>query len=350
MEDGEGGLDAIASVERASVNLDQIRKLIRAHVTPSPRRVTVDWSEDQHGSRVIFIDIPAQDTNCLLIVAAPTGRPGTARTDTLAVPVRDADGTHWLPRTEIQRLLSAGVAASGMPTAQALSELLRDAMAQAQSAPAVLRIGQGLPGREREMREAYEQLAHAGLGQPVGEAYLHGLATLQDLANAQPEEPQWILCLVDGHPPVAVAAPVWQAIIAAGRTGIGTDPLAAVGYPVPPRTDPHSEQRPWLLPSQTRSVDLDGGSRGPGRLRRSGRDVSPLPGPSPRARSTTGRGAPAATASAPSPRSPSPSPRSRGPPPRPRNCRETRQRRRPTRQGQAPADPCQSPGQPTRPP
>ncbi|MFI5690061.1 helix-turn-helix domain-containing protein [Streptomyces sp. NPDC051636] len=228
-------LDQIIPVDRASVDRDQIRKLIRARITPSPRGVSVEWSDDQQGARVLFIDVHAQEENCLFVVAAPVGKPGTPRTDTVAVPVREADGTHWLPRTEIQRLLSAGVAASGMPTAEALSQLLHDAVARSQgSGPAVLRIGQGLPDWEREMREAYEELAGASLGQSAGEAYRHGPAALQDLDHAVDGKPGWVLCVAPPRPPVVVAAPVWQAIVAAGRADIGGDPLAAIGYPVPP--------------------------------------------------------------------------------------------------------------------
>ncbi|MEU7305193.1 hypothetical protein [Streptomyces sp. NPDC007206] len=117
--------DQIIPVDRASVDRDQIRKLTRAHITPAPRGVTVDWSDDQQGSFVLHIDVSAQDCGCLFVVAAPVGKPGTPRTDTVAVPAREADETHWLPRTEIQRLLAAGTAASGMPPAETLSQLRR---------------------------------------------------------------------------------------------------------------------------------------------------------------------------------------------------------------------------------
>ncbi|MDH6703045.1 RNA-binding domain-containing protein [Streptomyces griseoviridis] len=262
MVDGEEILDKIIPVDRTSADPDQIRKLIRAHITPPPRGVEVGWSCDPQGSRVLFVDVPAQDPNCLFVVAAPTGKQGTARPDTVAVPVREADGTHWLSRAEIQRLLSAGVAASGMPTAQALSELLRDTMAQAQpkAGPAALRVGQGLPHREREMREAYKQLAGVGLGQPTGEAYLHGRTALQDLDHAQEGKPGWVLCLAPGRPPVAVAVPVWQAIIDVGRTDTGGDPLAAAGHPIPSPTDPDREPGPWAVSAEAGSVDLDGGT------------------------------------------------------------------------------------------
>ncbi|MER5376238.1 RNA-binding domain-containing protein [Streptomyces sp. NPDC002553] len=262
-------LDRIIPVDRASVDRDQIRKLIRAHITPAPRGVSVEWSDDQQGCRVLYIDVPAQQANTLFVVAAPVGKHGAPRTDTVAVPVREADGTHWLPRTEIQRLLSQGVAASGMPTAETLSRLLREAVAHSPSEQAAVRVGQGLPGWEREMREAYEELAGAGLGAPVGEAYRHGAAALQDLGPARDGEPGWVLCVAPPRPPVVVAAPVWKAIVTAGRSDAGGDPLAAVGYPVPPGGG--EDGRAWVVAADAVRVDLEGGTWGAGRLVRSQR-------------------------------------------------------------------------------
>ncbi|MFD4956532.1 hypothetical protein [Streptomyces sp. NPDC058451] len=192
---------------------------------------------------------------------APVGKPGSPRTDTVAVPRRDGDSTHWLPRTEIQQLLSAGVRASGMTTTQALTELVQQATSKA-GPDGGLRVGQGLPDREREMRAAYEQLADAGLGQPAGEAWAQGAAALQDLHHEQDGQPGWVLCLVAGRPPAAVAAPVWQAIVEAGRHAPGQDPLAAIGLPCPPK----DTDTAWMIAADARSVDLDGGSWGAGRL------------------------------------------------------------------------------------
>lgn len=274
LEHGQEILDKVVPVERSSVDLDRWRKLIRQHITPAPRRVSVEWSDDGRGACVVCIDVPAQDPGCLFVVAAPTGKKGAPRTDTVAVPVREADGTHWLPRTELQRLLSRGVAASGMPTAQALAGLLRDAVARARSegAPARPGIGQGLPSRQQEIREAYEQLHTAGLGRPVGEAYVRGPVALQEFEADREGRPGWVLCVADGVAPVAVAQPVWQAIRAAGRDGSGGHPLAVVGYPVPggDRDDRHG---PWVVPPDAESVDLDSGSWGAGRLVRSEQKV-----------------------------------------------------------------------------
>ncbi|MER6195956.1 RNA-binding domain-containing protein [Streptomyces sp. NPDC001586] len=274
LEHDEEVLDRIVGVDPAEVNLDQIRKLIRQWITPAPRGVRVGWSGGD-GGRVAFIDIPAQADDTLFVVPAPVGKPGSPRTDTVAVPMRDGDSTHWLPRTEIQQLLSAGVRASGMPTAKALTELVRQAVSE--SGPdGGLRVGQGLPGREREMRAAYEQLAEAGLGQPAGEAWAQGAAALQDLHHEQDGEPDWVLCLMAGRPSVAIAAPVWQAIVEAGRHAPGQDPLAAIGLPRPPE----DTDTPWVIAAGSRSVDVDGGSWGAGRLTCSGRGVwrwQPLP-------------------------------------------------------------------------
>ncbi|WBO69056.1 hypothetical protein [Streptomyces camelliae] len=105
-------LDRISSVDRSVVDLDQVRKLIRERVTPAPRGMNVGWSDDEQ-SRVVFIDIPRQAPGTVFVVAAPAGKQGQIPAHTVAVPVRDADGTYSLPRTEIQRLLSMGIAELG---------------------------------------------------------------------------------------------------------------------------------------------------------------------------------------------------------------------------------------------
>ncbi|MDX5563157.1 putative DNA binding domain-containing protein [Streptomyces sp. ID05-04B] len=275
LEHDEEVLDHIVGLDPTAVNVDQIRKLIRQRITPTPRGVRVGWS-GADGERVLFIEVPAQAADTLFVLPAPVGKPGAPRPDTVAVPMRDGDSTHWLPRAEIQQLLSAGIRASGMPTAQALTELVRQAVSEA-GPGAGLRVGQGLPDREREMRTAYEQLADAGLGEPTGEAWAQGAAALQDLRHEVDGEPGWVLCLVPGRPPVAVAEPVWQAIVETGRRAPGgQDPLAAVGFP----RAPAGTNAPWVIPADALRVNLDGGAWGPGLLACSGRGVwrwQPLP-------------------------------------------------------------------------
>ncbi|MGA5253353.1 helix-turn-helix domain-containing protein [Streptomyces pseudogriseolus] len=270
-EHDEEVLDRIVGLDPAAVNVDQIRKLIRQWITPAPRGVRVGWS-GADGERVVFIDVPEQAAGTLFVVPAPVGKPGSPRTDTVAVPMRDGDSTHWLPRAEIQQLLSAGVRASGVPTAQALTELVRKAVSEA-GPDGGLRVGQGLPDREREMRAAYEQLAGAGLGRPAGEAWAQGPAALQDLHHELDGEPGWVLCLAPGRRRRApLAGDRRSGAACPGRSG----PARGRRLPRLP-ADSHT---PWVNPADARSVDLDGGSWGAGRLSCSSRGVwrwQPLP-------------------------------------------------------------------------
>jgi len=267
--DGEEVLDRVESLDRAAVSLDTLRKLIRDHITPAPRAVAVEWSDTGQGECVAFIDIAAQAADCVFVVAAPVGKHGTESTTTVAVPMREADGTHWLPRAEIQRLLSAGVAASGMPTSQALASLVHQAVSAIPPQPPAVRVGQGAGDREREVREAYERLSAAGLGLPAGEAHLHGPAVLQDFHAAREGDPGWVLCLVRGRAPVAVSVPVWQALVDAGLPHPGDDPLAAVGYPAAAGDSGAAD----VLDGERQRVEISGGRSGPGLLLRSGRGV-----------------------------------------------------------------------------
>ncbi|MFD8727813.1 RNA-binding domain-containing protein [Streptomyces sp. NPDC059611] len=269
LEHDEEILDHVVGIDPAAVSVDQIRKLIRQRVTPAPRGVRVGWSGAEAGERVLFIEIPAQADHELFAVPAAVGKPGAPRPDTVAVPMRDGDSTHWMPRGEIVRLLSAGVRALGVPTAQAFAGLARqpESSVGPVSGP---HVGQGLPDREREMRAAYEELTDAGLGEPAGEAWAQGPAALQDLRHEVDGQPGWVLCLVPEHPAVVVSEPVWQTIIETGRRAPhGQDPLAAVGSPRPPS----GPDTPWAIPADAQHVDLDGGSWGPGRLTCSGRGV-----------------------------------------------------------------------------
>ncbi|MYS95596.1 hypothetical protein GTY47_39520 [Streptomyces sp. SID5464] len=117
LEHGREILDKVNSVGRGSVDLDQWRKLIRQHITPAPRGTSVEWSDDRQGACVVYIDVPAQDPGCLFVVAAPVGKKGAPRTDTVAVPVREADGTHWLPSVARRRVISSATTSARLETA-----------------------------------------------------------------------------------------------------------------------------------------------------------------------------------------------------------------------------------------
>lgn len=265
-EDGEEVIERIVSVDRSAVDLGRMRQLIRIHVTPVPRDVALGWCDDGQ-SRVVFIDIPEQPAGSVFVVAAPVGEWGHVSPHSIAIPMRESDGTvHWVPRTEIQRLLAAGIAASRMPGPQTLTDLVRQAVADAQegASAALMCVGQGLPAREGELREAYEQLhVVADLGRPISEAYVQGASVLQHFENAIDSKPGWVICLVGGQQPVAVSEPVWKAVLDVGQPGPDGETTAAVGYPIADGEDPA------VLGPDTQCVTVGGGRWGAGRVIRS---------------------------------------------------------------------------------
>jgi hypothetical protein len=97
-------IDELRPVPRALVDLDRHRKLIRERVLPPPRNLTVEWIDCGNDTGVLMIDVPAQPlTSMPHVVSGPArGR------DSVAVPMRDGDGTQWLQQAEMQRLLAAG--------------------------------------------------------------------------------------------------------------------------------------------------------------------------------------------------------------------------------------------------
>jgi hypothetical protein len=80
---------------------------------PWPRGVTVDWIDCGNDTGVLVIDVPAQPSACLPYVVPGPARAAAAGSVSVAVPVREADTTPWLPQAEIQRLLAAGWTATG---------------------------------------------------------------------------------------------------------------------------------------------------------------------------------------------------------------------------------------------
>lgn len=92
-------LDRLKPIAHNLVDLDRHRKLIRERVTPSPRDICVAWIDLGNGRGVLYIDIPEQPrSNKPHLVAAPAGRDGKSHQASIAVPIREGDGTHWLPR------------------------------------------------------------------------------------------------------------------------------------------------------------------------------------------------------------------------------------------------------------
>jgi hypothetical protein len=124
VEDGEEVVSELGPIPKDKVDLDQHRKIIRTRVMPPPRGVTVEWIDCGDARGVLVIDIPAQSlTRRPFVVPGPSGN-DKASERSVAVPVREADGTHWLPQSEIRRLLALGWAEAGGPSEEVLSALV----------------------------------------------------------------------------------------------------------------------------------------------------------------------------------------------------------------------------------
>lgn len=111
-------ISELRPIPRSLVDLDRYRKLIYERIIPTVRDLHVEWIfyEDQKG--VLCIDIPAQPTGSRpFAVPGPNGGRGNPNETSVAVPLRVGDGTHWLPKHELQRLLAAGWATMGGPGA-----------------------------------------------------------------------------------------------------------------------------------------------------------------------------------------------------------------------------------------
>ncbi|MFE6055646.1 RNA-binding domain-containing protein [Kitasatospora sp. NPDC056446] len=261
LETGQEILDRLLPFDRSSVDLDRMRKLLRERITPAPRNVSIEWIEHGGpGQGIVFIDVPPQAAgNLPHVVAAPNGKPGQVNPFTVAVPLRESDGTHWLPRAEVQRLLALGLAASGAPS-RTLHDLVDKLTAGDKTEPRY-RVGQDAPGREVAFRRAYDGLGgSAVLGEPAGAVYQDGPGLVQHFAAAG-DGAGWVLCALPGRPVVAVAEPLWQHLLAVGSGAPGGQALAAVGFPAPA-----ADGTPTALLEDAEAIELVEGSWGPGRL------------------------------------------------------------------------------------
>jgi hypothetical protein len=264
-------IDQARPVPRALVDLDRHRKLIRERVIPPPRGVSVEWIECGDDKGVLFIDVPAQPPACLpYAVAGPTRTANVSRMS-VAVPVREADATVWLPQAELQRLLAAGWSATGGPSEQLLADLIEQAVSAARREPPptppapspALRVGEGEPGWRGPFQQAWNDVTRDGtpIGDPVTKVYAEGPGVVQHFEQ-HPTTSGWVLCALPHQRPVAVAEEVWQALQRAGSGVPGGDALGAVGLPAP------YPQATRKIDTQTVDVDLTGGQWGDGRLLR----------------------------------------------------------------------------------
>jgi hypothetical protein len=121
-QDGRDVITGLRPVEEKKINVEQVRMLIRSRSYPHIRDLSVDWIPADATTGFLVIDVPAQpETEKLFIVK------GRSNGEGVRVPIRDDDGTEWLPDEAVQRFLGNGwTAVSAEKTREDISkELLR---------------------------------------------------------------------------------------------------------------------------------------------------------------------------------------------------------------------------------
>lgn len=232
----------------------------------APRDLEVSWIDCGDERGILVIDIPRQPSSMLpFVVPGPSGK-DKASEYSLAVPVREADATHWLPQSEIRRLLALGWADSDGPSDEVLSALVAKAVSAANSAPEPTRllyeVGAGVSGWKHEFREVYDQVRQQiPLGNPLTEVYRVGPGVVQRIGSNGSSD-GWLLCALPDRQPIVVVESVWEALHAAGR-GVPDDLLGALGFPIIDQTDALSAQ---VINKDATVVALSGGHWGDGRL------------------------------------------------------------------------------------
>lgn len=273
-------LDRLKPVSHTLVDLDRHRKVIRERVTPSPRNVCVAWIDLANGRGVLYIDIPEQPrSNQPHLVAAPAGRDGKSHETSVAVPIREADGTYWLPRAEVHRLLAAGWAQSGGPSREGLVALVahlvqsRQSTIQAPAPAPAHEVGGGDPAWALTFQEAHKQMRRQLLTsfEPVTDVYRDGPGVVQAFSSGF-SSGGYVLCALPNQLPVAVSAEIWRVLHDVASKAQGIDAMSAIGYP-----NPSSRQRGELpvFDDNSRSIGLIGGAWGAGRLARERRYEGP---------------------------------------------------------------------------
>lgn len=262
-------LEKLKPVPRDLVDLDRHRKLIRERITPPPRQVTVEWIDQEAGQGVMYIDIPAQPRGCLpYVVAAPAGVNGKASETSVAIPIREADSTHWLPRTEMHRILASGWGQAGGPSEEALTTLIKRVIDSARPAvvpPPAHEVGGGEPSWKRPFQDAYDKLIrYETVGQPATDVYWDGPGVVQAFEPVGLRA-GWVLCALPNQLPVAVSELIWRALHDVGSDAENLDAMTAIGYPM--ASSGETDALP-TFDDQSISIDLKGGVWGNGRLTR----------------------------------------------------------------------------------
>jgi len=241
-------IDEVRPVPATLIDRDRYRKLVRERVFPFVRDSSTWWLPVGDERGLLVIDVPAQASKDKpFIVSGSDGTQAAVDASSVAVPLRDDDGTHWLSGQELHRLLTEGWNVSGPPAPRVV-------IAPSPAAPPVA-VGEGDPLWSEEFREVYEAAGgRAALGVPAGPVTAAGPGVMQQLNGGS-----WgpaAICAVPDFKPVILAGDAWRFFLKQSRDASPADYPALAGLPVADETD-HIGRR---------IISLSGGGWGPGEL------------------------------------------------------------------------------------
>jgi hypothetical protein len=241
-------IDEVRPVPATLIDRDRYRKLVRERVFLFVRDFATWWlpAGDERG--LLVIDVPAQASKDKpFVVSGSDDTQAAVDASSVAVPLRDDDGTHWLSGQELHRLLTEGWNVSGPPAPRVV-------VAPGPAVPAVA-VGEGDPLWSEEFREAYDAAGgRVALGVPADPVTPAGPGVIQQL-NGGTRGPAAI-CAVPDCKPVILAGDAWRFFLKQARDASPADYPALAGLPVADETD-HLGRR---------IIRLMGGEWGPGEL------------------------------------------------------------------------------------
>ncbi len=251
-DNGNDVIDEVRPVPAALITADRYRKVVREQVFPFVTDFAARWVGVADDRGLLVLDVPAQaERDKPFVVSGVEGVEGAPAGTTVAVPLRDDDGTHWLSRQDLQRLLSAGWNVTGPPEPRVV-------MAAAEQAPSVA-VGEGDPLWTAVFRQAYQAAGgRPVLGDPLDVVTANGPGVFQHLTGDS-RGPAAIFALPD-HQPVILTGDLLRFLLKLCRDSSPADDAQQVGLPVADKTDT----------SGRRTVRLGGGAWGPGQLIQTG--------------------------------------------------------------------------------